>query len=195
MSKIKDMSLTPPPGWNYYIPETKNLIEAEDYEELIDFIYYNYYINKIEPPNNLEDLVHADICKQSPTGICTEENKLVILPVDILNGTTAFSIMMRKGKGAFVDIEEAERRASICATCPLNVENPGCYSCKGFERIVKSAQKGRKTSKDEQLNVCAVCKCFTKALVHVDLGIIKATTKESHASRYPNHCWKKTLIK
>lgn len=193
-SKIKDLSITPPPGWVYYIPETKVKIEADDYEELIEMIYWNYHINKIEPPHNLDALVQNDICKQSPTGICDKPNKFVILPIDIMRGTTAFAIMMKQGKGAFVDQEEAERRASICAECPLNVRNPGCYSCKGFKFLIEKVKKGRNTSKDDKLNVCAVCKCFTKALVHVDLGIIKATTRVSHASRYPNHCWKKHIL-
>jgi|TARA_Y100000289_G_scaffold46842_1_gene47040 hypothetical protein len=194
MFKIKDMSITPPPGWNYFIPETKVEVEADDYEELIDMIYYNYHINKIEPPMNLEELVHHDICIKSPTGICNKENRLAFNITDLINGTIAFAIMMRKGKGAFVDQKEAERRASICSKCPLNVQNPACYSCLGFESVIKKVQKGRNTSKDSELKVCGVCKCFTKALVHVDIDIIKATTKAKHAKLYPSGCWKKEII-
>jgi hypothetical protein len=192
MYKLNDTGHTPPPGWHYFVSETKVTIEAESYDELVEAVKDNYFINGLDAPDNLEDQIQNFLCNLSPTGFCKEFiNELVILPKDILNGTTALSLMMRMGKGAYVDQEKANDRAEICADCEFNVENPGCYSCKGFKRVVEKVQRGRSTYLDDELKVCGICKCFTKALVHVDIQILDATTRENEINRYPEGCWKK----
>ena len=192
MYKLNDTGLTPPVGWKFYIKETKIDIEAEDYDDLVERVDENYFINGLDTPEDIEDQIQEYLCKQSPTGFCREfVNKIVVLPKDILNGTTALALMMRMGKGAYVDQVKAEKRARICAGCESNIENPGCYSCKGFKRVVERVQRGRSTSYDEKLKVCSVCKCFTKALVHVDIHILRATTSENEENHYPTWCWKR----
>ena len=73
----------------------------------------------------------------------------------------------------------------------MNTQNPSCYSCKGFKAIVDKVQKGRKTELDKKLKVCAICKCFTKAMVHVDVKILKETTSKKSIKKYPDYCWKR----
>ncbi len=79
----------------------------------------------------------------------------------------------------------------ICASCPMNVQNPGCFTCKGFKSLVNRIKGKRKTTLDKDLKVCGICKCFIQALVHVDKKILQETTRKKQIKKYPDFCWKK----
>jgi|TARA_Y100000289_G_C3929123_1_gene155331 hypothetical protein len=190
--KLNNIDLTPPCGWMYNIALTNVTIKSSSYNELVNEVKLNLKINNFDIPDNLEEDIQHQICQNSPNTYCKNSTSLVYRPMDVYNGTSAFVHMMRKGKKSFVNIEKAEERAEICSKCPLNVQNPGCWSCKGFQHIVDKVTKGRKTKLDNELKVCGICKCFIKAMVHVDVEILNLTTKKKIIkNKYPDFCWKK----
>ena len=190
-SEIYNKDLTPPCGWEYNIPETNVIIKSDSFDELIRDVLDHYILNKIKVPADINQLIVDYICLRSPSIYCSNSKSLVYTPSDVLNGTSAFALMIRLGKGAFVSEEVAEKRASICASCPMNVQNPGCFTCKGFKSLVNRIKGKRKTTLDKDLKVCGICKCFIQALVHVDKKILQETTRKKQIKKYPDFCWKK----
>jgi hypothetical protein len=92
--------------------------------------------------------------------------------------------------------EEAERRAAICAGCPMNQSLGGfCSACTDIlGRFVKLVS-GHTTSQDASLHNCAVCSCRLVAAVHVPLEVQRDDrfTKADFTDRNPA-CWKAELL-
>lgn len=84
--------------------------------------------------------------------------------------------------------EEAERRASICAGCPLNVGMTGCGVCRVALQGIRVAVLDAHTSQDEKLNACGVCGCDNKLQVHAPLAALRPS---GSPLAYPNWCWKR----
>jgi hypothetical protein len=93
-----------------------------------------------------------------------------------------------------VDRAEAERRAAICTTCPLNV------APLWWEQMLKDpiAEAMRITleiknkmnltvDNEDSLHVCRACGCCTRLKVWSPLAIIKEHTPKS--VNFPPHCW------
>lgn len=83
--------------------------------------------------------------------------------------------------------EEAERRASICAACPLNVGMTGCGACRVGLQAIRVAVLDAHTSQDSILNACGVCGCDNKLQVHAPLAALQSGAP----LEYPDWCWKK----
>jgi hypothetical protein len=193
MYELRDSGITPPCGWTYKIKETRVEVEGDDLDTLFEKVKENLDINRISYDKNiLRATIEDDICRRSPSGICKGfMNWFITRPRDVMNGTTALAIMLKRGKGAFVSNSIAEERAKICVKCKYNIDNPGCITCKGFKIIINGARHGRITTLDSELNTCGICRCFLEALVHVDVDILRATTPPNRVVNYPEHCWKK----
>lgn len=93
------------------------------------------------------------------------------------------------GKPVLTTITEAERRASVCEECPLNVNRRKSMLENAEDRIMLAMVGGRTTSKDEHLGTCSACSCNLKALVHCMPTIILPIDKTKH----PKNCWKHQL--
>lgn len=100
--------------------------------------------------------------------------------------------------GRPVEIQEAERRAAICATCPQNNTKSTLAdffteeAAQGIMAIFAAMRDlDLRTSKDQVLGVCSVCRCPLKAKVHVKLEhIIRHTSDEVMAQhREAPACW------
>lgn len=193
--EIKDKGLTLPCGWVYHVPETNMDVKADDWDELVQKTRDIYTINHRDIPEDLEKQIERHICLLCPTGICGSFfNRLAFSTRTLMNGTSAFAMMMRQGKGGLVSGDVAEDRAKVCVECSYNTKNPPCYTCKSFETIIQRIIGHRKTTKDDQLNVCGMCGCFIRAMVHCDVGVLQAATRDKDVARHPDHCWKKKLL-
>jgi hypothetical protein len=95
-----------------------------------------------------------------------------------------------------VEKQEAERRAAICVTCPLNNTKLSL-----LERFVARVAKGLTellgimrdmdltTSRDKELGTCDGCDCPMAAKVHVTIPVIlKHMPAEDVAKLHPD-CW------
>lgn len=200
MFELIDKFTTPQCGWSYKIRPFAINVTAGTFPQLIEKVERIYRMNKTEIPENLPAIIENDICMRSPSGLCKGSHKstigrLIVTARAIQNGTNALAMILKKGVGAFVKQEVAEERASICAECPMNVRDPACMSCSGFDYVIQSVRKGRTTSKDSEIKSCAICQCFIKALVHVNVDVLKASTPKKTLDKYPEHCWKVREIK
>lgn len=93
------------------------------------------------------------------------------------------------GGAQFVEPQEAERRAAICAACPKNQTIEGCTPCVNFVQAVTAVLGDRVTKYDGVLKGCAVCSCSNQAQVHLPLEVLhKGVTADME---FPSHCWKK----
>jgi len=93
--------------------------------------------------------------------------------------------------------EEANRRAAICASCPMNqtIYGLGCGSCSNvLTRIgseVFSLIANKRTTSDDGLKNCAVCACSLKVIVHAPLSVLNENQDPERASEWPLHCWRR----
>lgn len=94
--------------------------------------------------------------------------------------------------GAPVASELAHKRAGICVQCPKNVE--GSWFTVAPAELIRSTLEARKdlslrTSYDDQLKSCDVCKCLMRLKVWTPLDFILGKTSPEVMSEFPAHCW------
>lgn len=188
--RFKVARQVPPSGrWFYRVPETGLWIESvESMEALLALVSKHYADNSLPLPENLRARVIEYICCNSPEGFCDGmPGKKRLSYFEIENFTRVLFNRLKSTKEAFfVPQEEADRRAQICATCPMNHLGI-CTTCNGLKQVAARLVQHRGVKKDERLGVCAVCGCVLHAKVHIRLNQLPAAEK-SHPD-LPEHCW------
>lgn len=97
--------------------------------------------------------------------------------------------------GKAVSSDEAERRASICETCPMNMASLSVFrmAMGAVRKWVESRnQMGLKTSKEGKLGVCRGCGCWLPLKVHVEYVFIKQHQRQEVADKIRTakpDCW------
>lgn len=91
--------------------------------------------------------------------------------------------------------EEAERRAGICVTCPLN-KRGGLreffveHVAKGITELYGVLREHNLiSSRDKDLGTCAACMCPTQAKIHIDLATIHKHMKPDVLAKLAPQCW------
>ena len=188
MHKLNDTAQTPHCGWIYVVPETKTPLEANCFIALVDKAMENYAINNIERDRAVVNAEIQDyICTRIPSGLCKGfVNHFVSSAREILVANSP----MRSNR--FVSQEAAEERASICITCDYNSKVKGGVKGNGLPEMLSRFNQKRSTSHDDDLHLCAICKCFIKMMVHMDPSIFHRLVKTP--AMYPEHCWKRREI-
>lgn len=183
MHKLNDTAQTPYCGWVYVVPETKTPLEANCFIALVDKTMENYKINGIEKDRALVDSEIQDyICTRIPNGLCKNfVNHFVSSPLEILNAHAS----IRSNK--FETQEVAEKRALICTTCEYNSAIKGGVRGNGLPEMLSRMKKT--TTHDDKLHLCAICKCFIRIIVHVNLETFNKLIKTP--AKYPKNCWKR----
>lgn len=130
-------------------------------------------------PQWQERLIHEMCVQMQPLGLKCENHDENGRSTTVWMG---LSDLVRRWNGTkanweaagrpFVSPEEAERRASICRSCPENRPITGCFGCGGFAAEVSAWMGGLKTLKDEHLHTCFVCGCFLRSKVWMPLDVI-----------------------
>ena len=91
--------------------------------------------------------------------------------------------------------ELAEKRASVCATCPLNGQGGllEYFTSAAAEKIRTQlairADLQLKTSLDPQLGTCTACSCWLPLKCHVPIEFILAHTSDEVKSKLDPRCW------
>lgn len=101
-------------------------------------------------------------------------------------------------KGAFVDQNTANIRASICAGChnnqPSHEVRKGCCG-KASNLAVMAIRAGiiknRKTESDARLLTCSLCGCDLKIKVWIPIKGLNYTKEDVNA--WPSFCWVKKI--
>lgn len=93
--------------------------------------------------------------------------------------------------GTCVDQAEADRRAAICVTCPLNQSSylPGCGGCTDLAARIFSFIGNKTTVHGASLKSCGHCGCQLSVLVFAPLEAI--VPNESELPPPPSFCWKR----
>lgn len=97
--------------------------------------------------------------------------------------------------GRAVAKELAEKRATVCSTCPMN--QPGDWTT-FFTAPVAATLKLQlamkndlrlETSKDKELHVCSACSCPLSLKTWTPLNFILENTDEETMNRFDPRCW------
>jgi hypothetical protein len=93
-------------------------------------------------------------------------------------------------KRGLVRLEEANKRAHVCISCPYNREIQGCRGCSGIANAVYKVLGHKRVNKQDKLRNCGVCGCDLASKVWVSKEGLKASAQiQGNAEDYPSWCW------
>lgn len=181
----------PPDGFRYVFPEDGFPAHAWTYNDWLDVARDHCQANGYDIPD-LAQRMEEQLCKTLEPGWCNYDDPdrpratTVMGWRDVLHGTQQMADWLLHG-AKFTTQEEADRRASICAKCYLNVNVSGCAACHALvETVVKDAH----SKYDPFLKACAACKCLLRAKVHFPMDVLDSESLRVQ-ELYPEHCWLK----
>lgn len=191
--KLKTRLAEVPGGWVYTQPDTGWTKKAITFNSLVQAVARHRANMALPIPGDLAAEIEETICKklspENQVAHCedgTTHPKSVHWSLVERFLKTAVAYML--GPDSLVPQEEAERRASICAKCPLNVGLHGCAVCRATLNSLREKLLDRHTEQDSLLGACGICGCDNRVQVHVP---IPALTAGSGDLVYPESwCWK-----
>ncbi len=183
----------PPGGWKYTVPETGVVILGDFFSEMWPKIVRHYEANSLPVPDR--ELVEDRACRESPGGRCGPRRpKPVagILPHLTLGLVERFikTVWQSLKDRDFVSREEAERRAAVCAGCPLATGGiGGCKSCFDLIRKTREFVQASPIQFEKDKDVCGACGCYLPAKVLLaNRTLDRAEGQEK--PRYWDKCWR-----
>ncbi len=190
---IRDMDVGPPGGWRYEQPETHHYMRGITWQALAKKVAQHRANNHLPAGNPTEDIEQQMCERMNDADRVRNCNPGKRLPTSVrwenverfLKTMGAFFV----GGGQCVEQSEAERRAAICAACPLNVGMRGCGICRATVEGFRASILRRVTSQDAALLNCGVCGCENKTQVHIPIEALRAGTGDLDYS-VNTSCWK-----
>lgn len=197
MRHLIKLTECPPEGYTYTHAETGHVTKAVDPWTWLEKAKEHRRANNLPVPSNLFEQMQEQLCRRLTPEVCTySESDPQWIDTrmnwgDVIDASRIYMEWRKQGK-PFVSLDEAERRAAICAGCYLNVRVDGCGGlCREAIKIITETNGERKTSYDSKLLNCAVCKCSGASQVHFPLDLLEKSDSESRQSQYPvEFCWK-----
>jgi hypothetical protein len=180
----------PPDGYRYVDPLSGFVAHAWTYVDWINVQKAHLFANNREIPATLEADMQKQLCETLPPGFCFYDDPDRPRPLtalsydDVVSGLKTFARWIGSGC-KYVPQTEAERRATICTRCYLNVNVQGCAGC---QKAVQEVVRNRATKQDALLRTCAVCRCFLRAKVHFPIDTLD-TASHKVQQMYPDFCW------
>jgi len=181
----------PPGGFQCLCPLDPVIITGSDFGELLEQCASHLESVKIVPPPNLSLLVQDSMCRRlAGYKFCKpcSQVKQAIGFMEIVRWVHAMWSFATNHGFQCVPQEEAERRAEICAACPMQISDSGCWGCKGIAGLLPLIAGARKTSRDDQLKACGICGCYSAIAVHLPVDV-----QGGEGLSFPDWCWKKPL--
>lgn len=177
-----------PYGWFYPVEQTKVIVVSYGWSSLIEAVKAHLKGNCIEEPLTLE-LQMADFMCQHVPEWCEEMNPEREQKVSAWKMMKSFyrAVEATWHEGQ-VSQEEADRRATICAKCPKNVDQQvnfciGCYA-RSLVSKVNDLLGSKRTAHDEKLKTCSACGCDLKLKTWIPKSGVADKTID-----WPTHCW------
>jgi hypothetical protein len=192
MATIKDLNTIPHGGWRYIQPETGARFEGESLRELAAKVSAHRAYKGL-PADDVALDIQRQLCVMLSDGQCAAEEGEDYRPVKDLSASLTLSMAVSLGKflvnhfsngGELVPKEEAERRAAICRTCPLNKPARLCPCFAAYKAIEFCVPPDRKP---EGISVCMACGCSLQAKVNAPIEVIHASLPEDIV--LPSWCW------
>lgn len=94
-----------------------------------------------------------------------------------------------------VPIEIAEKRAAICAECPVNqngnfAQRLDAIAAKQFKMLLQvKSDLSLKTTHDEKLKTCTACDCWIPLKVFAPIEHIRSNTSDDAKAKLSPQCW------
>jgi hypothetical protein len=204
MRSLNNTGVTVPGGFRWFCEDSKQWIPvAGSFNNYIEFIHNckkHCQANNIPIGLNWEQNIQNQICATLDGDWCLENGR-PIPPMGgfgfdiaaVIQGTRTLASWLIKGKGKKVEAIEAERRALICAGCPMNQPPVGCTGCtmSALKEAVNVVVGGAATAYDSQLQSCKVCGCSLRAKIHLPLDILRDNLTDAQMNALPQACWLK----
>jgi hypothetical protein len=188
--KVSNKRVGTPNQWKYVQPESGAVFHGLSYWGIVDQVREHRRAMKYDLAEGWEERFQDDLCRQNLEVPCSgrpvDRTKRKLTIADLRR----FMATLVNFKGELVSREEAERRAIICSTCPMNREVAGCWGCGGILAEVTKFLTGRTTSRDKSLDSCAVCGCVLRAKIHLPMDVIKSSEIRAKLE-YPEGCWQR----
>lgn len=191
--KLKSLLVEVPGGWLYTQLETGYTMKDVTFNALVQRVAAHRANMAIVTKGDLAAEVEATICaRMTPENQIAHCESGTTFPKSVhwslverfLKTAVAFVL----GPDSLVPQAEAERRASICAGCPLNVGLHGCAVCRATLNELREKLLVRHTEQDSLLGACGVCGCDNRVQVHVPMAALRAGSGDLN---YPESwCWK-----
>lgn len=186
------------PGGPHFPVAPGVTLRAHTFPDLFELITEWRTRNGVEVGNPQRD-VDNYVCSQWPH-FCHKESNDGPPPSQrgktMSSRVTTWAILRAReqppGGYDMVSNDESEKRAQICAKCPLNVAWVGCQNChQSTLSILSVVRKLRGTSLDNSLLACEACGHDNRTAVHLPLEILKPMDPQEQ-NHLPPGCWKKT---
>jgi hypothetical protein len=194
----------PPGKFPFVCPECGWSTKELSKEDLFNKIEKHYKANNHFLPDNWKQVVENRICESLPPGWCGFEDgrpgsgTMCSVTADmIIHGVSSLSKLVWEkftGQDIFVDKEESDKRAEICAKCHLNMETNACMGCGAMSMVIDTAAKIRQkrtTKWDHLLRNCCICGCRNDTIVHIRKDILQTGEASDMTNRRPSWCWVK----
>lgn len=207
MRKYRKSNVVPPSGYTYTVAVTGASFLAGDHDSLVNRVRLHYVTNNLPVPADLSARIENAICLQNPESFCTgeyeqgAEQAVVASTAAMREATAHVSTRLKWGLGDFLaSQEEADRRASICATCKDN-SRATCTTCNGLKEYVIKAVGSRSTPYDSGLGVCTHCLCLLTVKIHISAAALRVAAGntpesiEADRAKYPAGCWLQSVLK
>jgi len=198
MRRLADKSLVPPDDFRYTDPDTGWTITAKTHMDWVDNAKIHRRANNLTVPPDMVGRMEDQLCGLIPPQWCEREAGDVTTWVDtrfswddVKAGMAVFGHWASLGM-PLVSQVEADRRAAVCVSCPLNVNIAGCAACLKMASLITGAVAQKKGTYDDRLRACAVCHCALKAKTWFPMDILESRDGEADRQRlYPDFCWLK----
>ncbi len=196
MRRLRDTTLVPPGGFRYTDPDTGFTTSASTHYDWVANSKAHRQANNLPLPLDFQARVEDQLCGIIPPEYCDREPGDVKW-VDTKFGWNDFIEGMKVfGRWALEDAplvqqEEADRRAAICTSCPLNVDVSGCSTCHKLASAITGAVAKRVSAHNDYLRACAICRCALKAMVWMPLDLLMTNETSERQDLRPDFCWLK----
>jgi len=197
-ARLRNRKETPPCQWRYLEMETGYLFNENDHAALLSAVAkHREYKGLPSDPDTVLELVEAQLCLTLDDSRCHRDpgdtpqiiDKTHAIDGKLVLGFNKALFSFLKDGLQFANREEAQRRADICAACPLNKSLTQC-SCSAFYKIIEKMIPAER--RDKRISVCASCGCSLQAKVNMEDSVIQASTPD--ASNFPEWCWQPEVL-
>jgi hypothetical protein len=175
-------------GW--WVTWENQKVQGGDWSDMVDNCHkLTVSLGKVPPPDISRQIEHA-LCSRmggNPNCVPCSKAKQTLGFGAIVRWVRAMYQFAKDNKFELVAQEEAERRAEICAKCPMQIPTSGCWGCKGIAGLLPQIAGAKTTSFDLQLSACGVCGCYNAVSVHLPLSVQQDANLD-----FPSYCWKKS---
>lgn len=183
--RIGNRSETPNGGWQYRQPQSGVAFNARTLRSLIRQIRPHREAMGYDLSEGWEERLEGEMIQQNPN-----LRQPPSLSLDVLKRFVKTAASWFMGGGQFVEQAEADRRATICLSCPHNKSmGGGCGALCDMTAEAAAALSNHETSAGDRLKNCAVCSCYLKLKVWVPMEQIN--NEGIAEEEWPSFCWQR----